>query len=165
MMQKSSFIFMTEHILHLWSTVESYSKHHFSLSMCQFYLCYVICILINEDIITYVVVNIYIRIRYLVLHKYQLNVLVSIRKKFFNVMVMVCFLNSKNRYAITRYIKCYDSHSSKIIHLSVFYFGSLISHVLRSLIFLTSKKVLRNGLPPNHKVCKFINGVENMEIM
>ena len=101
---------------------------------------------------------------YLVLHKCTLNVMVSIGEKIFNVLAIV-FFNSKNRCVITHYIKCYDSHSSKIIHLLVFYFGSLISHVLISLIFLTSKKVLRTGLPPNNKVCKFINGVENMEIM
>ena len=109
---------MTEHILHLWNIVESYSKHHFSLSMCQFYLCYVICILINEDIITYVVVNIYIRIFCLKIHNIRLS-------------VTVCFLNSKNRCVITHYIKCYDSHSSKIIHLLVFYFGSLITHATK----------------------------------
>ena len=122
---------MTDPILHLWDVMESSSNHHFSLSMCQFNLCYVICILINKDIITYLVVKIYIRIGYLVLHKCQLNVLVSIPKKIFNVLVMVCFLNSKNRSLSTGYIKCYDSHSSKIIHLLVFYFGSLITHATK----------------------------------
>ena len=86
-------------------------------------------------------------------------------RKYFQRFGNGLFFELQNRCVITHYIKCYDSHSSKIIHLLVFYFGSLISHVLISLIFLTSKKVLRTGLPPNNKVCKFINGVENMEIM
>ena len=57
-----------------------------------------------------------------------MNVLVSIQKKIFNFWSMPCVLNSKNRCVITHYIKCYDSHSSNIIHLLLFYFGSLITH-------------------------------------
>ena len=49
-------------------------------------------------------------------------------RKYFQRFGNGLFFELQNRCVITHYIKCYDSHSSKIIHLLLFYFGSLITH-------------------------------------